>query len=392
LEAGAAQEAQPADGQPQPQDMPPQAMNPPQPMPMPMPTDPNAVSSPTAILGAQPPYPGAVPYPYPYPYPPNAPVPPFGDAAAAAQYAALYGGAVPPPGVVAQPGMPMPPYPPQYPYGAPYAQQPLPLYPGQWPGYVPPGYVPPGYVPPGGQPPNRKRTGAIAGGAAAVIVVIAVILAIALSGSNSPAGLGASPSQSGQPTYYPPVDIPTNFPTGLPTADLPTASGPTSITLPATAGPYTKLTDSQAQSLVASVQSTVTAQQTTLGGPLQVGVYGNGGESTGSLTAIVIGNAVGALPTLTPTIDSANYSTYVHDFAQLAGMQDAVYGWMGSSEGSVCGGAPASDGSTIAECVWIDDETFCIVEFSPAITGNVTGELNFAEYDAQELRSAIDTA
>jgi hypothetical protein len=406
LDAGVAQEAQPADEQPVPQPEPepepePQEM----PQAVPMPADPNAVSAATAILGAPPPGPGAqppgvgavpYPYPYPYPYPPNVPVPPFGDPAAAAQYAAQYPGPQypgpypaqypgypPPPGGVAQPGMPVPPYLPQYPYAAPGGQQPMPGYPSQWPGYVPP-------TPPG-RPPSKKRAGAIAGGAAAVILAIVVISAIALTGSHSSAGLGTSPSQSGEPTY-PPVVIPTDFPTGLPTSDVPAPPGLTSFTLPASAGPYTKLTGSQAQSLATSVQSTVTAEQTTLGGPLQVGVYGNGDSSTGSLTAIVMGNVVGALPELSSTVSSGDYSTFVSDFVQTAGLQNVEDSYPGTDQASACGSASASDGSTIAECVWIDNETFCIVEFSPAITGDVTGQLNFAEYDAQELRLAIDTA
>jgi hypothetical protein len=380
------QQSEPAAEQPMPQ---------PQVMPAPAPLDPNAVSASTAILGTAP-NPGAAPFPYP----PNDAVPPFG--AAAAQYA----GFPPPPGMaqpgipqpgMPQPGMPAPPYPaqqypspqypappypsPQYPY-APYGQQPMPGpgYPAPWPGYVPP---------PMGPPPRKRRAGAIGGIAAALIVVGAVVIAIAMTGSNSSPGLGASPAQSGAPQATNPGGIFPSLPTQIPTNIFNPSPTPFAFTLPTTAGPLTQMSGSAAQTVESPMQTIVNAEQQSLGGTLEVGAYQDD-SSSAAVQAVVAGNTVAALPSLQSVAESDDYQDFINTAASAAHMQDLSVPQPGGYGGAmVCGGVPVSAG-LVVECIWIDSRTFGLVEFSPAVANTSAAGWNVAISDGPQLRGAIE--
>ena len=261
-----------------------------------------------------------------------------------------------------------PPQPPYDPYGQPPVQGP----PNQpWPAY-----------PPASPPRRNKRTRVISIVSIVVGLIVAVVVRVEVSNwlSGKVASTLPAPSSDPQDTYVP----------GLLPTTVPGPPAPATLTLPATAGPLTEMAQDQAQGLENAEQPALTDEQTALGGPLKIAVYTNDGSSGGSLTAIVMANATGALPTLGPVVSSGGYQAFLNSAVQPAGMQDVVNTPI-TDGAQVCGAVPESGGALVGECLWVDDVTFCIVVFAPAITADVTGDLDYAEYDTQQLHIAFDT-
>jgi hypothetical protein len=164
---------------------------------------------------------------------------------------------------------------------------------------------------------------------------------------------------------------------------------PATFTLPTDAGPMTLLTGAPAQAIEDALQNTLADERKAVGGTLDLGAYSS--TSYGSLNAVLMGNATGALPKLAPVVASDGYLDFVNGVVQSAGLANVTEPPPAATgNGAMVCGTQAGSGDVLALCLWIDSETYGVVMFATPITADVVDGLGNAEYDAQELRAAIE--